>query len=402
MSIELIPNDYLIKDFRDYKSFNKLTISNYKKNEVLKSFKDAIINYKLEDASYFMVELHCSGYLKNILNEINNIYINHIHLKNPSLLFYLNNKINYIFKKIIKYNKEQILLTRNSQEIRNILIDIVSLCTLSKKTNLFSNKFFPKIKEDHYISEFIKKNKISKNLDLIIPYINNECSSEIILALNEIINLLNIKNSYNKIIFWIFWLIKIVKDKKKKNIDIECFDLINNYTSNLNSNIRKKWEIHLWNIILDKKIILSEYEYKYIFTLYTKYIDKLTNKNINSKIHYLLIVLYILTMNINWNIKMINNEIQILESCCNINTIYGNIELFLKKNIYYNDNYNDKLKKYLIYENEIMNLNNNNKKSTNNKKKSSINKNQKNNKNYSDEINNIKLNLYSNLICYKK
>ena len=392
-----MPQEYLIKDTQDSTFFKKKTISNYKKNDVIKSFRAAIINYKLEDACYWMVELHCSGLVFVIIDELFKIYFSHIHLKNPKLLFYIHKKTIYLKNILNNYKSNYIIFTRNSQEIRNLLIEITAMCTLSKKTNLFINKYYPKVKKENYDTAFIKNNIISKNLDLIMPYLNNNNPIEIILTINEILNLIDIKNSFNKILFWVLWLKKISINKIKDNLSFNCFELNNNYTTNLRNNLKTRWEIHLWNIVLDKTTSIDIMSSKYIIILYNNFNNKLNIKNINNRTTFILIALYILSMYINWDTKLYTHESQTLEACCNINTLYGNIDKMLIKNMNSND-IQIRTNNYYTFKENNLSQNKIIKKIIT--KKQNITKNKYKDCDY-NKPNQKKLNIFSNLICYK-
>jgi len=56
-----IPNDYIIYDIRTAKDFRNLTISGYKKADVINAYQNSMINNKLEEAVRWGCELHASG-----------------------------------------------------------------------------------------------------------------------------------------------------------------------------------------------------------------------------------------------------------------------------------------------------------------------------------------------------
>ena len=104
----MLLNKYKINDNRDYQSFKKVSISNYKINDLIKLYSNYLINSKIDFTSNLLIELHCSGHLQKIINTFIKIYFQNINIKNPYLFNYLMKKIDYliIIKKKIIYIQE--------------------------------------------------------------------------------------------------------------------------------------------------------------------------------------------------------------------------------------------------------------------------------------------------------
>ena len=183
-----IPSDYCIFDTRTLKDLKGITISGYKRQDVLNIFQNSIINYKLEDAITWCVELHTTGLDLKIWSIFKNIYLKYIHINNPKIFLYILNR-EKDYNNIIKfYPKKHHLFTKNNQEIRNLYAELTAILTLTKKNNVFLNKSLPIINNLSYCNDSIKKRLISKNMNNIINFINNNTSNEEKLSLNEIIN----------------------------------------------------------------------------------------------------------------------------------------------------------------------------------------------------------------------
>ena len=329
--MEDIPFTYCINDYRINKDLKSGTLTGYKRNEVLKAMSNAIINSKIEDACRWSVELHISGYVDYIFDELFTTYINYININNPYYLFYFIRRKKYYYELISEVPKKIIIFTRNNQEIRNLICELVSILVYSKKNNLFQNKGLPKIPIYAYKYKYIKQKIISSNTHNIIKYLDDKDLTEIKIALNEIINILySGKKTFLKIVFWYLWLKKFIKEYKKTNLNREISKRYE--INNIEEKYKNDWIWSLWKIILDYITHQNKIIKQYIIKLYNEYKMKYKGYNKNDKNCILLYVLYILTNHINFNINIRQNEKKIIQSNCTINTIYLTIETSLLRN----------------------------------------------------------------------
>jgi len=324
-----LPLDYIVHDIRIGKDFKGITISGYKRKDVINAFQNSMINNKLEDAIRWCVELHSTGLNNIIWNSIDNIYLKYIHINNPKLFFYiLKRKKEY--KSIIKrYPKKHEIFSRNNQEIRNLYSELTGILTLTKKNNLFLPKSLPLIKKDSFEKYELKKRMISKSLDSILDFIHNTTSNDVKLALNEIMtNLLYINGTFQNCLFWYLWLEKYQKINKESNQI-----LFENVNISKDEQYYDHWTFILWKIImsfenkLDKSNIIFlrklEYNYKVDFKI----------NSITRKKFYFFIVFYIIKHNINWNIPLFQQEHLLIQTNANINTMYYNIINIIESNL---------------------------------------------------------------------
>ena len=78
-----IPESYIITDIRNTKDFKGITISGYKRSDVIKAYENSMINNNLEDAIRWCVELHSTGLNDVIWNSLLSIYLKYIHINDP-------------------------------------------------------------------------------------------------------------------------------------------------------------------------------------------------------------------------------------------------------------------------------------------------------------------------------
>ena len=316
-----IPINYIIHDTRIGTEFKGITISGFKRKDVINAFQNSIINNKLEDAIRWCVELHSTGLNNVIWNSFNNVYLKYIHINNPKLFFYLNKRYKEYNNIIKHFPKKHEIFSRNNQEIRNLFAELTSILTLTKKNNIFLPKSLPSIKNTSFEVYEIKKRMISKNMDNILDYIHNTTSNDTKLALNEIMNnIQKSKGTFQNCLYWYLWLEKYQsKMKKPKNI------LFENVNLDKDEQYYDHWAFILWKIImsfenrLDKNntffLRKLEYYYKVDFKL----------NSINKKKFYFFIAFYILKHNISWNVPIFQQEYLIIQTNANINSMYYSI-----------------------------------------------------------------------------
>jgi len=315
-----IPYNYTIHDTRSSKDFKGISICGYKRKDVLNTFQNSIINNKLEDAIRWCVELHVTGLNNQIWNSFESVYIKYIHINNPKLFFYILKRKKDYLNIIKKYPIKHEIFSRNNQEIRNLYSELTAILTNTKKNNMFLPKSLPCIKKDLFNKIEIKKRMISNNIDKINEYILDiqyDISSEIKLALNEIINNLY-KNSgtYQNCIYWLLWLEKIQKNHKilsKEYVD--------------------HWTYILWKILLDFENKIEKNNFIFISKMESIYKKNFKPTDVSKKKYYFFISFYIIKHNINWNVNLFQSEYLILQTNANINSMYKAIINTIEKDI---------------------------------------------------------------------
>jgi len=317
-----IPYNYTIHDTRIGKDFKNITICGYKRKDVLNTFQNSIINNKLEDAIRWNVELHSTGLNKQIWNSFETIYTKYIHINNPKLFFYLLKRKKDYYNIIKKYPKKHEIFSRNNQEIRNLYAELTAILTNTKKNNMFLPKSLPPIKKDLFNKIEIKKRMISNNTDKINTYIYDisyDISSEIKLALNEIINnLCKSSGTFQNCIYWYLWLEKVQKNHKTPILSKEYVD---HYT------------YILWKILLDFENKIEKNNFIFLTKMESIYKKDFKPNSSSIKKYYFFISFYIIKHNINWNINLFQLEYLILQTNANINSMYKSIIDTIQKDI---------------------------------------------------------------------
>ncbi len=320
-----IPINYIIHDIRISKDFKGVTISGYKRKDVINAFQNSIINNKLEDAIRWCVELHSTGLNNIIWNSIDNTYLKYIHINNPKLFFYIIKRKKDYNSIIKRYPKKHEIFTRNNQQLRNLFAEITAILTLTKKNNMFLPKSLPSIKNSSFEKHELKKRMIAKNLDMILDYIYSTTSNDVKLALNEIIhNLLYSNGTFQNCLFWYLWLEKYQNKISKSNMIIIS-----------TNTIEEHWIFILWKLIMCIGNKLDKSNLIFLNKLENLYKENFKLNSIARKKYYIFIAFYIIKNNINWNIQLYQNntEYLIIQTNANINGMYYNIIKSIENNL---------------------------------------------------------------------
>lgn len=319
-----VPEQYLILDDRIKKNFNVITISNYKKNDVIKSLITAFDNIKVEEACVWAVELHSSGQQeilwKNIL-----LYISEsINIDSPYLPVWIWR--NYIkFQNLeLKFDKKYLIEGRNNQELRNILADVISILVLSRKNNVFIKKNLPKITLNDFNIVNLEKKIIAKNSYMIVNIVHENDPKELQIGLNEFAICLNNKEiNYMNTIYWLEWLLMYEKECKTHNIKIECGG---SKIRDVKDKFYKDWIWYIWHIILKETEYKSEELLsKQILALYKIYKHQFSLSTRRSKMIHIYHAVRFLKDKVNWNIPLIKDYHIRVQICGNINLLYRSV-----------------------------------------------------------------------------
>ena len=330
-----IPDKYLICDIRCPKDFNGGTISGYKKKDVINVFQNSIINNRIEEALYWLIELHISTYDKEIWNSIYEIYKKYIHVNNPKLFFYIVQRENEYNQIIEYYPKKYYIFSRNNQEIRNLFCDLITILTLSKKNNLFLDKSLPKVNLNKITKDDLKNRIMNENYNIIQDLGYESLNNTEILCMNQIFhNLNNHQGTLKNCFYWYLLLEKSWKDKKNKNKDID--NDVNHYIKStyLNKNSilnyvstdskMSHWTDIIWKMF--ERILMNNSKNNlFIEKLKKYYNDNFKESKISSLKYIFFIVFFIVKQNVNWTTPLIS-KYSIYNQCnANINQLYFDI-----------------------------------------------------------------------------
>lgn len=269
----ICPADSYLEDSRILQDFNKVTFGNHLKTEANKAFELSLIKCEIEKACYWGYQILASGGINQLWDKCYSIIYKQINIQNPNAPLWILEK-----EKLFRYavtnklfTKNNILNTRNIQQIRNILTEIIVFICLSNKRKLDTLSFKFNINEFD-LKTFYTRLKYKDNI-AIKNILGPNDSKEIVLACNELYYNIQNKN-IQEILYWITWInnwekinIKKYKSFTVQSRSIEGIDTqyqkdviwlvwsVIQYAANNNSNINNKkqnnlnalWLLYIFN-----------------------------------------------------------------------------------------------------------------------------------------------------------
>lgn len=295
---------YKITDTRDLSSFKQKTFSGYKKNDVINAVLKSIETKKVENACNWCCECIVSGYTILLWEKLINFSSKMIHINSPNIPFYLLKKNRILFNQIERLgrSKENVLLLRNSQMVRNLLFDVVSTLTVAPKTKRYDK--LPKLdeKEDFQFHNIQKRLCAQMNIlpDCIMHFNDPD---ELRIIINEFFTLLkNEQFGYERCCYWIIWLIKWeqLHKKKKTSWTVDARNV---------EGINKKFCADiiwiLWETIFEEMKIRNDYNIsKQIQSLYGLFKFNYSSGKRNSRLPLIFNAIGYLTHKINYDIPI--------------------------------------------------------------------------------------------------
>jgi len=216
-----VDDNSIINDIRNPSEFKGISFSNYKKTEVKQALMDNMLKIKLEPACYWCAELLCAGHLMDIWEIILYFVGKHIHLGNPRLTIYLENRYD-IFRNIMSQsNFTNEIQTRNNVNIRKLFSEMICILTLSPRKHSFEPIRINRI-EEFNITLMTERLK-APSVKYAEPVFEKEDPKELYIAINEFSYSIS-KDGLNlmRACYWIEWLIEFDAICKKRRQVCKC------------------------------------------------------------------------------------------------------------------------------------------------------------------------------------
>jgi len=237
--------------------------------------------------------------------------------------FYKKNEIFYNQLKHLnlKKNKNEILLLRNNQMIRNLFFDVVTTLSLSSKTKRYDK--YPKINEKTDFNFYDIQKRLCAEMNILSDdIIKFNDPNELKIIINEIYTLLKNKQfGYERCCYWILWLVKWESLHKKKKLPytIDERDI---------SDIPKKCKTNfiwiVWEVVFKEiKNRNEQQSEKQIKCLYELFKYNFTNGKRTGRLPLLFHAIGYLTHTINFNIPIRNESNIFIQVQCNVNKMFS-------------------------------------------------------------------------------
>jgi hypothetical protein len=210
-----------INDIRNATEFKGISFSKYKKGEVRNALIESMLKGKIEPACYWCAELVCAGHYLEIW-EILLFYIGkHIHLGNPKIAIYLEQRYE-LFRNIIEnavYAYE--LQLRNRTDIRKLFAELICVFVKSPRKHCLEPL---KINgnEDFNMANLADKLK-APDTNCMDEIFHKEDPKEYFIAVNELAYHIAQKGGAMMACYWIEWILEFETYCKKRGDNSLCF-----------------------------------------------------------------------------------------------------------------------------------------------------------------------------------
>jgi hypothetical protein len=213
-----------INDVRDSRDLRDVSFSNYRKREVKNVLLDNMLKYKIEPAFYWCAELLCAGHFMDIWEIILYFIGKHIHLGNPKLVVYLDNRFQ-VFRNVISQSSYLTdLQIRNNSKIRRLFMELICVLTYSPRKHTIELIKINRV-EEFDISQMTAERLKAPSIQFAkVLYDNKDDPKELFIAMNEFSYNICKKGGQNltRACYWIEWMIEFDSLCKKKKQVCKC------------------------------------------------------------------------------------------------------------------------------------------------------------------------------------
>jgi hypothetical protein len=312
-----------INDVRQAGEFKGITFSKYKKTEVRNKMFENIEKGKIEPACYWCAELVCAGHYMDIWETVLYYTGKHIHLGNPKIIIYLQNRFS-IFKNIVSQGHFlDDLQLRNNPTIRKLFAEVICTITLSNKKNSFESIKINRI-EEFDMTQMTERLK-APNTKYIEPFLKKDDPKELFIPVNEFIYNISAEcKNMRTACYWIEWLVEFDNVCKKRKEPTYCerrpFVKVENKFS-------KDIIWMLWEALLDYSAATKNpFIDKIMGSLLDVFSIRYTTASCKKRRYLLYFAVALLTEPVPTNIELINKKDVIDNVVGQINQIYKQIK----------------------------------------------------------------------------
>lgn len=208
-----------INDIRTERDFKGISFSGYKLTEVKANLVKCLKENKIEEACYWSAEMVCSAHYLELWDAVIWYYAKHIHIANPKMANYLEQRIR-LFVDIIKQYGALELTARNNIKIRHLVCEVICMVCSAKKSNSCAEV---KIQESNRDISAIRDMYTAPNVNYLDSVFTEDDPRELYIPINELCYQISKDggSAYSSC-FWIEWTIDHIKVESKKGAKLIC------------------------------------------------------------------------------------------------------------------------------------------------------------------------------------
>jgi len=358
-----VQDSSLINDIRSPTDFRGISFSKYKRTEVKRALLENLMkgNSHIETTLHWTTELVCSGHFMDIWEIILHYMGKHIHLGNPRLTVYLENRFT-IFRNIMtQSNYTCELKLRNNTNIRKLFAEVICLLAFSPRRHGFEQVKINRV-EEFDITQMTER-LCAPNITFVEPIFKKSDPKELFIAINEFAFAISPEcKDLIKACYWIEWVVEfeLICTKRKKRCICE------RRTWAVVENKHQKDIIWLiWDAILNQMDTKSVFIQKTLNSLLQLFCIKYTTGSCKKRRYLLYFAVGLLTEPVQENIELISIENKKMVSVITsqIDKMYKQIKKneespntdYLFGNIKQDNNAENSFKRLEIMDNILMN-----------------------------------------------
>ena len=331
-----VPQNVEINDIRLITDFKKHAFGGYQKSKVVSTLDKEITLENVNNSCYLAIQLMISGVIEPLWNKYLAIAAKQINIANPLMPVFLLQKTLVLKSNILNKKQNQVLQLRNNSVVRNLIVEMTSLLTLSRKRKL---EVLPKIKNEDFIVTVFQNKLEAKDTTLVNNFIQNEDPSEVRIAINEFAHHLRNRNNY-KSLYWLNWILEWEKMNRKK---YNKFEVAQRIQEGVDSKFSKCVIWLVWKIIntirtqKSLELNISVRENNQIDALWSLFRYEFTIGKQSVRVSYIIWAIKYMTSQIDWKIPLVERESLHFQAIANVNLIIKNMKGQEVKNNLYDD-----------------------------------------------------------------
>jgi hypothetical protein len=299
-----VNDSVLINDIRIQSEFRGISFSKYKLTDVKTALLESIMKGKahIETSCNWTAELVCSGHFMDIWEVVLHYLGKYIHLGNPRLTVYLENRFT-IFRNIISQtNYTSELQLRNNTNIRKLFAEVICLISFSPRKHSFEPVKINR--EEEFVITQMTERLFAPNITFVEPIFKKDDPKELYIAINEFAFAISPEcKDLIKACYWIEWVVEfdLICTKRKKRCICE-----RRTWAQVENKHQKDLIWLIWDAIMNQMTSKSEFIQKTMHSLLQLFCIKYTTGSCKKRRYLLYFAVGLLTEPVQENIELIS------------------------------------------------------------------------------------------------
>ena len=322
-SSQSVQDTSYINDIRIPSDFKSCSFSKYKRTEVKSTLIKTMLKGKIEESCYWSAELVCAGHFMDLWEIILYYHGKYIHLGNPKLILYLENRY-HAFRNVMEnavYTCE--LQLRNNINIRKLFAEIICVLIMSPRKPSFEQVKIHRIEEfdAQHISEKVKV----PDKNFLEEVFLKQDPKGMFIALNELAFHLTQSDGMMMACYWIEWIMEFDSICRKNHNP--CYG-----ERRSNANVAIGFQMDaiwiVWDVIFHSVTTTNKAPFieKALNGLKSLFCIKYTTASSKRRRYLLYLAVALITEPVSTSMEMIGDKVLLGTVVSQINSIYKHVK----------------------------------------------------------------------------